>query len=647
MGLTIKAKLRLAFLGLGALFIGFGWLANDRMGLLNERSTEMVLNQIPSMVQTAAINKDFKQYVIETALHILTTDEEAMTAREKRMTELEQDIARLRGQYEPLINSDEEAKVYKDFSARYEDFMTRQKAIRVASRKNQNKQAFDMLKASEPDYKEISTLLDRLVTINQNGAMEESHASAEIFAETRYAVLGGIAGVTLIALWLAVALERAISRPISELSAVVARVAAGDLQVAVAGTGRRDEVGMIARSVASTVDSLRSLIGELRGLIGEARAGNLSVRAEAGELKGEYGELLAGANELLDVLGQPLSEVAQVMQRLASGDIKGRMTGAYEGDLRALQVNVNRSLDGLVALLTELGALAAGMAAGDLRRALEGNYQGEFAALKANFNQAGVKLRESLGALGAGTVQVSTAVTQTTAAARQVAEATAGQMTALGEIAATIAQTGASVSELSVHAETGNGLARTTADLALDGRAKLERLASEIESIAERQGGIDRITAAITRIADKTQVLSINAGIEAARVGEQGRGFGVVAHQIGRLAEETAVAARDIGLLIAEAGQGVQRTVGGVDQARQTMNRITEAATSAGAASTMIAAAIAEQASAVDSLARRSDDIRRSGDNNAAAVEEISVTMEELARMAHRTRAEMALFVLA
>ena len=91
-------------------------------------------------------------------------------------------------------------------------------------------------------------------------------------------------------------------------------------------------------------------------------------------------------------------------------------------------------------------------------------------------------------------------------------------LAALGEIAATITQTGAAVSDLSAHAETGNRLARTTADLALDGRRKQEWPASEIECIAKRQGGIDRITVAITRIADKTQVLSINAGIEAARV---------------------------------------------------------------------------------------------------------------------------------
>ena len=646
MSFTIKTKLRLAFLGLAALFIGFGALTVDRMGTLNARSTEMEINWIPSMVDTAALHEDFSEYMIEIALHILSTEDAAMAAQEQKMAALDQDIARLRKLYEPLINSDEEARTYKEFTGKFDGFMTQTRKILALSRKNQNGQAGDLLKAEKAGFDEISVLLNRLVKINREGAAQEGQESARIFTDTRYAVIAGIAGVVLIALWLAVALERAVSRPIAALSQVVERLAAGDLQVAVEGVERRDEVGMIARSVAITVASLQRLIGELRGLIGEARAGSLSSRAEVGDLKGEYADLLTGTNDLLDVLARPLGEVAQVMQRLASGDLKGRMAGAYEGDLRALKVNVNRSLDSLVALLTELGTLAAGMAAGDLRRTLDGNYQGEFAGLKTNFNRAVVKLRDTLTALEANTVQVSTAVVQTTAATRQAAQATTGQMDTLADIAATITETSAAVNDLSAHADIGSGLARSTAELAADGRQMLARLAEEIEQIAIRQSNIDQITSTITRIADKTQVLSINAGIEAARVGELGRGFGVVAHEIGRLAEETALAARDIGVLIGEASQGVQRTVGGVGAARETMMRIADAAGRVGSASGTIAAAIAEQAASVQVLSQRSDDLRRGGQSNAAAVEEISVTMEELARMAHQTRAEMSRFAL-
>ena len=646
MGFTIKTKLRLAFLGLALLFIGFGTASIVRMGMLNARSMEMEVNWIPSMVYTAALHIDFNHYMVEVARHVHTADPAGMSAAEQRIGAFEQDIGRQRALYEPLIDSEEERQTYKTFVPKFDAFMSQTRSILALSRKNQKPQAADLMNAGEAGFEEIGTLLNRLVKINREGASQEGKQSTEIFTTTRLRMTIGVVLVVLIALWLAVALERAVSRPIAALSEVVERLAAGDLQVKVDGVERRDEVGMIARSVASTAATLQRRVGELRGLIGEARAGNLSVRAEAAGLKGEYAELLTSANELLDVLAQPLAEVAQVMQRLATGDLKDRMTGAYEGDLRALKNNVNRSLDGLVSLLTELGTLAAGMAVGDLRRTLDRDYQGEFAVLKGNFNQAVIKLRDALAALVADTAQVSVAVTQTTAAAHQVADATARQMSTLGEISAAISQTAAAVNEVSSNAVTGSTLSRSTADLAADGRQMLIRLADEVEQIAVRQASIDRITATITRIADKTQVLSINAGIEAARVGDQGRGFGVVATEIGRLAEETALAARDIEALILEAGRGVQRTVGEVDEARRTMDRIAEEAGSAGAAANAIAAAISEQAGAVHLLSQRSDDLGESGQSTAAATEEISVTMEELARMAHRTRTEMSRFTL-
>ncbi len=646
MSLTIKTKLRLAFFGLAAVFIAFGALAINRMGTLNARSTEMEVNWIPSMAYTAALHADFSQKMIEVALHILTTDAPGMAAREQRMAEFDRDIARLRALYEPLIDSEEERQTYTIFSNKYVDFNVQTKNILVLLRNNQNSQANDLMKNEKVSFDEIAFLLNKLVKINREGAAQEGKESTRVFTNTRYALTAGISFMVLITLWLAVALERAVSRPIKELSEVVSKLAAGDLQVTPKGVERQDEVGMIARSIASTAKTLQHLMSELRGLIGEARAGNLSVRAEAGDLNGEFADLLAAANDLLDVLAHPLAEVARVMQRLAAGDLKDRVTGAYEGDLRALKINVNRSLDGLVTLLVELGTLAAGMAEGDLRRSLDNDYQGEFAVLKTNFNRGISQLRETLAGLVADTSQVSAAISQTTAAAQQVAQATAGQIGALGEIAAAISQTASAVSEVSSHAGTGNALSRSTAELAGGGRRMLSRLAGEIEQIAARQGSIDRITATITRIADKTQVLSINAGIEAARVGDQGRGFGVVAHEIGRLAEETAIAARDIGTLIIEAGLGVQRTVSGVAEARQTMDEIAIKAENAGSASETIAAAITEQASAVQVLSERSNDLRSGGETTAAAVEEISVTMEELARMAHRTRTEMSRFTL-
>ena len=77
-------------------------------------------------------------------------------------------------------------------------------------------------------------------------------------------------------------------------------------------------------------------------------------------------------------------------------------------------------------------------------------------------------------------------------------------------------------------------------------------------------------------------LLAINAGLEAARVGEQGRGFGFLAQEIGRLAEEAAVAAHDIAGIIGQAFKDIQRSTADAARAREAIGRITEATRDAG-----------------------------------------------------------------
>jgi methyl-accepting chemotaxis protein len=453
--------------------------------------------------------------------------------------------------------------------------------------------------------------------------------------------------VLLCAFGCVILLERTVSRSIEALADEIAVVGQGDFSVVISGQDRKDEIGRIARATAATVTAIQGTVGGLNRLIAGIRAGGLSERADARAFRGEFATLLTGINELIETLSQPLVEVADVMRKLASGTLEGRMTGLYEGDLRALKANVNRSLDTLAMLLGEVATTAQRMAAADLRQGIEGNYQGSFAEVRANVNQALAQLRELVGEAALGTEQSAVAATQTAAAARQVAQSSARQTTVLKDISGALHETASSVSSVAVHAANGGALAGTAADLAASGRSELSALVSEVERIAARHGRIEAITTTITRIADKTQVLSINAAIEAARAGADGRGFGVVAHQIGRLAEEAALAANDIGSLIAEASEGVKSSVVGVTGARAAMERIGGAIEQSGTAAQAIAAAIAQQSAAIQLVSQRIEELEREGQSNAGAAEEISATMEELSRIIHRTSAQVARFSLA
>lgn len=489
-------------------------------------------------------------------------------------------------------------------------------------------------------------ILDKLVTTINN---EEQQLIDKTMATTQFATNGiMIFGIILVILLFGsmTYIGRMISHPITSLYGMMEQLANGNLSIQVEYTQRRDEIGLMSHAVASMVTTLKTLMHELQALIGEAKAGNLSARGDASQLKGEYTEVLEGTNELLNVLSQPLTELVQVMQRLAAGDLKGRMTGSYTGQLQALKINVNRSLDSLVALLAELVTLAEGMAIGDLRRNLNREYQGDFATLKLNFNQALTTLRNTVSAIGADTTQVSSAVVQTSGASQHVAQDAMQQMKALLDMSSAISQSATAVQEVSTNANIAKTLASSSESLAAEGKEVLARLGNEVEQIAIRQTNIDRITATITQIAYKTQVLSINAGIEAVGVGEQGRRFGVVAHEIGRLAEEVTTSARDVGVLISEAGQGIARAVVEVKQARNTVERIAEAASSASSSSFAIAASIAQQAASVHLLYEHSDQLQKISESTSVAMQEISIAMEDVATIAKRTQTAVARFVI-
>lgn len=645
--ISIAARLRLSFLAMAVFFLSFGLMVLHRMALMDEEANAIEVNWLPSIIATGAINTATSDYRIAKAMHMLAEDPAEMGHWETEITRLERDIAAWRTKYEPLIASETERSVYQEFTRDYETYLAASRASIEKSRQGEKSAALQELKTGHALFLHFSSDLERIIALNQSGADEAIHANNRLYHRSRTLMIIVAGIVVLAALAFMTYFERAISRPLAGLTLAIRRLAEGDLSGEPAGLQRADEIGQIARAVAAITGAIRTLTGDLRTLIEAARAGALSARADQGAHRGDYALLLSGINDLIEALGRPLGEVAGVMQKLAAGDLGGRISGAYEGELRALKANVNRSLDALVGLLRELGGTADGLAHADLTRSVTGTYQGEFAAIKADTNQALADLRELIGALAAGTEQVAVAATETSAAAQQVANGSNQQLMTLNDVSAAVAQTAGAIAEVSTHAERGSGLARSSAESAEAGQSELARLIELVETIAAGYARMQQITAKITRIADKTHVLSLNAGIEAARAGDRGLGFGIVAEQIGRLAEDAAVAARDIEILITDAVQSTQRGAAAAAAARSAVARIVVTARESDRAAQGIAAAITEQSAAVQVLAQRVTDLRGAGEGNAGAAAQIGATMEELSRMVHTIETRVRRFALA
>jgi methyl-accepting chemotaxis protein len=639
--LTIRTKLRLAFMALFVAFVAFGAFSVERMDRMKAYTTEIDKDLLPSVLALGAMNDGLGDYRATIAMEVLAGNEQERTAREADISRIRKKIADWRAKYEPLISQPDEKRIYQDFSKAFDAYIEGSRAVLDTARRGATEEALRRWKENGPNFDAFTGHLDQLIAINHQGAEAATQHSAQLASNAFTLFLAGGIAVAVLVFVSLVSLERSIARPLGRVAEQIQRLAQGDLAVSSQEQERGDEVGQVSRAVCAIAGTLRAVTDDIRTLTDAAHSGNLSVRADPEAHRGEFAMLVAGINDLIDLLTRPLFEVAEVMQRLAGGDLKGRMSGTYEGDLRALKANVNRSLDALAGLLNEVAATSASLAKGDFTSLPSGTYQGEFAAIKADLTKALGELRGTLAAVARTSEEVADAAMQTTAAAHEVARQSHDQVTTLTEVAGAVSQTAANVVSISRDAEAGSRLSRSTATLAEGGRDRLGRLAEAVDRIADGNTRIGRIIDRIGRIADKTHILALNAGIEAARAGAEGAGFGLVAHQIGRLSEEVSEAARDIEELVGAASAATSAGVAAATEARAAMERIVDAAGESQATVQSITAAIAQQSAATQALSSRIEALRGSGESNAGAAEEINATMANLSTLAARVESQV------
>jgi len=300
-----------------------------------------------------------------------------------------------------------------------------------------------------------------------------------------------------------------------------------------------------------------------------------------------------------------------------------------------------RAINGpMRSIVTLLGT----MRGGDLRQRMTLNRRDEFQAVEAGFNQMAGELTSLVGQAQRSAIQVTTSVNEIAATARQ-------QQATATETAATTTQIGATSREI---AATSRDLVRTmnevshaaeqTAGLAGTGQVGLSRMEStmhhvmdaagsvnaRLATLNEKAGNINQVVTTIARVADQTNLLSLNAAIEAEKAGEYGRGFSVVATEIRRLADQTAVATYDIEQIVREIQTAVSAGVMGMDkfseEVRRGMSEVTQ-----------VGDQLSQIIGQVQSLAQRVQMVNEGMQAQAGGAEQINQALMQLSEAAQQT----------
>ncbi|GHU02778.1 hypothetical protein AGMMS49960_15840 [Betaproteobacteria bacterium] len=296
----------------------------------------------------------------------------------------------------------------------------------------------------------------------------------------------------------------------------------------------------------------------------------------------------------------------------------------------------------------------------------------EVGEMVTGFNHMMGRLQETLKNIQQKVSQVDEAVGSLSTAANQVAASSANQSSSTSSMAASIEEMSVSINTVSGSAGDAQSQAQEAGNLSDHGEQIIERTVAEMDTIShtvakasevikalgEESQQISSVVQVIKEVADQTNLLALNAAIEAARAGEQGRGFAVVADEVRKLAERTTQSTGDISTKIGKIQISVNEAVKEMDEVvRQVasgqasaqeaggcIQQIRTEAQNVSAAITEISNALKEQSQASQDVARHVENIAQMTDENNAAAEETSAGSKTLSKLAQEMAAVVAQF---
>ena len=412
-------------------------------------------------------------------------------------------------------------------------------------------------------------------------------------------------------------------------------------------------------------------------------------------------DLFVCALAIRQVMSRPLQTLERTSDALARGDVSDKISVTSHDEIGAVAASYARVVD----YLTEMAAVAERVAEGDLtvdakvrgEKDVLGNAHARLIARQRDLigktKQAAVSVADASKQLSRASEQTAQATQQITGTMQQVARGASEQSASLQQTAGSVEQLTRAIEQIARGAQeqaeavdaaihsveavssaidsvTANAAAGAkewdaTAESAMGGARKanetvvgmdkikkaMDLVSVRVTDLGQRSGDIGNIVATIDDIAAQTNLLALNAAIEAARAGEQGRGFAVVADEVRKLAERSSVATKEIATLVSGTQAGVREAMSAMQQGTQEVDAGYKLAMDAGGAldeiltrSQNVKRQVAEISAATESLKDLSsgmkgamEKIRRIVEENAAATGQMSSSSDTVAKAVEAT----------
>lgn len=365
------------------------------------------------------------------------------------------------------------------------------------------------------------------------------------------------------------------------------------------------EKDSLAHAFNKEVEIIDNLIHEAEKLIKANQEGNLNLRGDVTIFAGAWRRIIEGVNSMLDTIVAPINEASTVLNVMAHGDFTQRMNGEYAGDYQKIKDNVN--------------------------------------TLKDSMNNLIGKVAESTSELSNAASEISSSTEQMAAGANEQSAQTADVSSSVEEMLRTILENTQSATRAASSAEEAGSKAKEGGEVVVETIEGINRVAEvvirsakTIKDLGKSSDQIGEIVQVIDEIADQTNLLALNAAIEAARAGEQGRGFAVVADEVRKLAERTTKATKEIATMIKQIQKETSEAVVAIQQGTDEVEKGKSLANKAGQALKEIIVHSQQLTDIITQLAASSEQQTAAGDQIAVNIESINKVTQQSADGTHQ-----------